>query len=231
MDNSTGAEGPFASGGIYSRWFLQGKQPLLFSLGHCLHLVGRNRQQGWPSYAQALLRCNGGSVFRSMIQGKPSGLIANSGNLWMTTLCWLLHQWCYRDWFHMAWRKFNIRGWFVVRSICAAGEASYKARSSVEACDIAREVYGPNLIAEIFAGTVVAAGGTILLGMSENLSAPVFSVATCMSTSVYYSVGRRLSLPGSKKDQTGEDLFVKKWSKIFGITFALHLLSSPYYWF
>ena len=36
----------FSKGGLYSRYFLEGAQPLFFSLGHCAHLIGRNRQQG-----------------------------------------------------------------------------------------------------------------------------------------------------------------------------------------
>ena len=196
----------FSKGGLYSRYFLEGGQPLFFSLGHCMHLIGRNRQQGWPSFAQAVIRCNGGGALRSMIQGKPNGLIANYRNLWVTVLCWLLHQWCPGDLAHMAWRTFNLRGFFLVRSLCAVGESAYKARASVEACDAARSTYGPNLIAEVIAGTSVSAGGTILLAMSANLEAPVFSVATCMCTSIYYSVGRRLSLPGGKKDDQGEDI-------------------------
>ena len=104
-----------------------------------------------------------------MIQGKPNGLIAKYKNLWVTTLVWLLHQWCPNDAFHMAWRTFNIRDLYLVRGIAAVGEGAYKARAAVEACDGARKVYGKNLLGEIVAGTVVATGGTILLAMVRKL--------------------------------------------------------------
>ena len=81
---------------------------------------------------------------------------------------------------------------------------------------VAREVYGPNIIGEGIAGTIVATGGTVLLAMAANLETPVFSVSTCMCASIYYSVGRRLSLPGGKKDENGEDIQMKKWSKVIG---------------
>ena len=42
----------FKEGGIYSRFFLEGDQPLFFSLGHCIHLIGRNRQQGCATNAE-----------------------------------------------------------------------------------------------------------------------------------------------------------------------------------
>jgi hypothetical protein len=191
----------FSKGGLYSRYFLEGAQPLFFSLGHCAHLIGRNRQQGcgaaaasrcqraqpplasssasllrvdsgarlhvvrWPSFAQAVIRCNGGGALNSLIQGKPNGLIAKYKNLWVTTLLWMLHQWCPNDAFHMAWRTFQIRDIYMVRGIAAIGEGAYKARASVEACDGARKVYGKTLLGEIIAGTVVATGGTILLAM------------------------------------------------------------------
>ena len=165
-----------------------------------------------------------------MIQGKPNGLIAKWKNLWVTTLVWLLHQWCPGDAFHMAWRTFNIRDVFLVRGIAAIGEGAYKARAAVEACDGARKVYGKNLLAEVIAGTIVATGGTILLAMvghplhvatlawlwmlidcrapaqGTNLVNPVFSVSTCACTSVYYSIGRRLPNPlgPGEKDEEGE---------------------------
>lgn len=113
-----------------------------------------------------------------MIQGKPNGMIAKYKNLWVTTLCWLLHQWCPNDAFHMAWRTFHIRDVYLVRGIAAIGEGAYKARAAVEACDGARKVYGKNLLAEIVAGTIVATGGTILLAMVRKIvRAPQWSRA------------------------------------------------------
>ena len=93
---------------------------------------------------------------------------------------------------------------------------------------VAREVYGPNIIGEVIAGTIVATGGTVLLAMAANLETPVFSVSTCMCASIYYSVGRRLSLPGGKKDENGEDIQMKKWSKVIG---QVMLVTAYYFQF
>ena len=93
---------------------------------------------------------------------------------------------------------------------------------------MAREVYGPNIIGEVIAGTIVATGGTVLLAMAANLETPVFSVSTCMCASIYYSVGRRLSLPGGKKDENGEDIQMKKWSKVIG---QVMLVTAYYFQF